>query len=88
MYSSERNAWSVVATVPEDICEKGELTSSSISAVGQSLLITGLVKKNDVAALRTLLLIPARGSCKAEWQTVPCHDQFSSLAQTTCAFEL
>lgn len=87
VYSPERNAWTVVAKVPEE-CEKGDITSCSITAIGNSLVITGLVRKNGTAALRTLRLIPAHGSRKPEWQTVTCNDQFLNLAQTTCAFEL
>ncbi|KAG0578884.1 hypothetical protein M758_4G062300 [Ceratodon purpureus] len=87
VYSHQRNAWTVVETVPEE-CEKGEITSSSITAVGNSLVITGLVKKNEIAALRTLRLTPAHGSRKAQWQTITCNDQFLNLAQTTCAFRL
>lgn len=87
VYSHEKNTWTMVEKVPEE-CEKGEITSSCITAVGNSLVFTGLVKKNDAAALRTMRLIPAQCSRKAQWRTIDCHDQFLNLAQTTCAFEL
>lgn len=86
-YSCEKNTWSVVEKVPED-SDKGEMTSFSIAATGSSLVITGLARKNDTATLRTLTLIPGCGARKAQWQTVPCNDQFLNLAQTSCSFEM
>ena len=87
VYSPEKNSWSVVDKVPED-AEKGELTSLSITATGSSLVITGLARKNDTATLRTLTLTPGCGTHKAQWQIVPCNDQFLNLAQTSCSFEM
>lgn len=87
VYSRQNNAWSVVAKLPEEY-EKGEMTSTCISAAGDALVITGLVRRNEVASLRTLKLTPGNGARKAQWETVPCNEQFLNLAQTACSFEL
>lgn len=87
VYSQERNAWTVVATIPEE-SEKGELTSSSITAIGNRLVITGFARKNNTVALRILSLAPAHGACKAQWHTIEANDQFLNLSQASCAIEL
>lgn len=87
VYSTQKNAWTVVEKIPEDT-EKGEITPSSITASGGSLVIAGLSKKNDTATLRTFSLTPGHGAIKPQWLTIPSDDQFLNLSQTACSFEM
>lgn len=87
VYSQQQNTWTAVEKVPEDT-ESGELKSLTITASGNSLIIMGLAKKNDDATFRSMRLLPAQGSCKAQWRTLAGNGQFTSLAQTSCAFEM
>lgn len=84
---AEQHSWRVVAKMPEE-CDKRLMTSVSVAATDSALLITGLVKKNESSSLRTMKLTPPCGKRKAEWMSLDCEEEFSSLAQTSCAFQL
>lgn len=87
VFNPQRNGWTVVEKVPEEP-EQAEITSLSITATGNSLIITALAKKNDTATFRAISLTPSHGSCKPQWRPIAGDNQFLNLAQTSCAFEM
>jgi len=87
VYSSEKSSWSVVDKIPEG--EKGEMSPSCITATSHSIVVTGLVKTNDVPSLRALSFVPGHGAGgKGQWKILPSNDQFLNIVQTSCAFEM